>query len=650
MSVVSFDLETFLVGPGQIPPTLVCGSFAEVDVAPQGHLLNADDTCDLLHELLSDRGVKIVGANIAFDIHVSIKHRPDLLDLWIAAAEADRVHDVLLRQGLIDLSRDCFQHRYSLGDLSSRYLNIDLDKSDNSWRLRYSELAGLPVSEYPYEAKKYAILDAECTARLYLRQERENHSPYFVGLEPLKDEFNQVRSSIWLTAVSNNGLPVDSAKAHLLAEHYEKRAAELRELLIENGLIKVKVSRNMEAVKALDLAGQRDVYKRYREMPQDLIDAGLVKVEHQRDTKAVSRLLADSLRASGREPRRTDGFKPGVHGPYQAIALDKEACSLSDDPLVSAYSEYASVLKSLSTDVPMLMSAWMGRIHTHFTTLRETGRTSSSKPNIQNWGRKGDTRACVVPDDPDDCLVETDFSGLELRCFSQIYWWLFGECRMATVLNSGPGKDDVHSMGVSMLTGMPYEEVIKRKKEPEIDNKRTAMKGGVFGKLGGLGAKTFMIYAKSQYGLTLTLDDSKDLLGKVARAWPEIAHYLQWVNGLLRHGSEGKHDVVLFASHMLRAGVPYCAAANSPFQGLGAHVAKRAGWYVWKATVTPGDPMYGARLVNFVHDSFITQCKRTAAESVKKRQEELMVLAQEELLPNIKGGVESKIMEGGWKK
>jgi DNA polymerase-1 len=643
MTAIAWDTETKLIAPpDQIPPDLICGSFAEVDIAPQGTLLDASDTCDLLEDLLRDPSVKIVGANIAFDIHVSIKRRPELLDLWITAADDNRVHDVLLRQGLIDLSRGEFKHKYNLGDLSRWYLKVDLDKTEDSWRLRYAELEGLPVSAYPYEAKKYAILDAECTARLFMRQERENHSPYFVGLSPLKDEFNQVRASIWLTAVSNAGLPVDPTKADLLAKGYRERELELREVMLEHGFLRKKVSRNMAAVKLLPKEAQKDVFKRYKEAPDDLVSAGLVAVEYPRDTKAVSRALADSLRAVGMEPRRTDGHKPGVSGPYECIALDREATSLSDDEVVKAYSEYSSVLKSLSTDVPMLQNAVGGKIHTHFTTLKETGRTSSGGPNIQNWGRKGDTRACVVAP-VGECIIETDFKALELRTFGQIYYWLFGPCRMSEVLNSE--ADDVHSMGVSMFTGMTYDEVIKRKEEPEIDNYRTSLKGAVFGRLGGLGAKTFVTYAKTQYNITLDLSRAKQLFRDIDTAWPEIKRYLDWINRLERQGSGGRFDVIQFATNRLRAGIAYTQAANSPFQGLGADVTKRGGWALWKATITPGDPLFGASIVNMVHDSFLTIVKKEVAKEAKARQESILVTSQEELLPNIKGGVSSKIMD-----
>jgi hypothetical protein len=648
---IAFDTETYLIGPGQIPPKLVCGSFAEIDVAPVGHLLDSKDTVSLLGDLLSDDETSIVGANLAFDIFVSSRACPELLPLWIKKANEEKLHDVLLRQALIDISRDRFMHRYNLGDLSEMYLKINLDKTEDSWRLRYSELDGLPVSQYPAAAVKYAILDAECTARLYTRQERDNFSPYFPGQKPLKDEPNQVKASIWLTATSNNGLPVDASKVYLLAQEYEGRAIELQEILLEQKLLKRKVSRNMSVLKALPADSPLiPLSKKWKEEPPELIEAGVLRVEISKDTKATSKRLADSLRSQGMVPRRTDAFKASESGPYDCIALDREACSLSDDPVMKAYSEYSSIAKSLSNDIPMLQASanWGGRVHTHFTTLRATGRTASSAPNIQNFSRKGDTRACVVPEDGYG-LIETDFKALELRTFAQIVIWMFGKeaSKLAKVLNKPDGEDDVHSMSVSLLEGMPYAEVFKRKKEKEIDNKRTAMKGAIFGKLGGLGAETFIVYAKMNYGLTLTPETSKKLLWDIQQAWSEIKRYLDTVNTWAREG--GKFDVVQPATHRLRAGCTYCSAANSPFQGLGADIAKRAGWYVWCETVTPGTVLYGARTVNMVHDSIMLEAPLDRVDECMKRQEELMCKAQAEFLPDVRPGVESKAM-AFWQK
>jgi DNA polymerase I-like protein with 3'-5' exonuclease and polymerase domains len=149
------------------------------------------------------------------------------------------------------------------------------------------------------------------------------------------------------------------------------------------------------------------------------------------------------------------------------------------------------------------------------------------------------------------------------------------------------------------------------------------------------------------YGLSLTMETSKKLLWDIQQAWSEIKRYLDTVNTWAREG--GKFDVVQPATHRLRAGCTYCSAANSPFQGLGADIAKRAGWYVWCETMTPGTVLYGARTVNMVHDSIMLEAPLERVDECMKRQEELMCKAQAEFLPDVRPGVESKAMSF-WQK
>src|SRR5690606_37318435 len=91
----------------------------------------------------------------------------------------------------------------------------------------------------------------------------------------------------------------------------------------------------------------------------------------------------------------------------------------------------------------------------------------------------------------------------------------------------------------------------------------------------------------------------------------------------------GSFNVIQPWSGRLRAGATYCAASNSPFQGLGADVAKLAGWFIFKACLGlselgEADPLYGCRPVLFVHDSFMTEVPEERAHEAAIRQKELM--------------------------
>lgn len=62
-------------------------------------------------------------------------------------------------------------------------------------------------------------------------------------------------------------------------------------------------------------------------------------------------------------------------------------------------------------------------------------------------------------------------------------------------------------------------------------------------------------------------------------------------------------------SGRFRGGLGYADLNNTYFQALGADAAKAAGWRITRACYdwTQGSPLYGSRIVNFVHDQFLVE-------------------------------------------
>src|ERR1035437_8754068 len=94
---------------------------------------------------------------------------------------------------------------------------------------------------------------------------------------------------------------------------------------------------------------------------------------------------------------------------------------------------------------------WDGRIHASFNQLEaETGRSSCSKPNMQNLPKVDEVRACFICDPPDAeepegyCLVTTDMSGAELRIIAE----LAHATSWIRAFNLG---HDVHSVSTEIL-------------------------------------------------------------------------------------------------------------------------------------------------------------------------------------------------------
>jgi hypothetical protein len=730
--IVAFDFETYAFRPGlQLPPA-VCMSWAEVIYAPHlrgGYALGAAQVVKAREGIELIRGwltsdTHIIGAETAFDSLVSVatlgqEGRP-LLKLWTAAYEANRVTDVFVRQKLLDLAAGCYRwelrtdgkwdnHGYALDDLAWRHCRRKLDK-ENPWRLRFGELDGVEIADYPPEAREYSLLDAVATAEVWIAQETSTRggradpriARNFPGFDPLRDEYNQARACVPLKAMSAYGLRTDAEAVEFLAEEVIREHTRIRDFLVGEGLVRRELSRSTKGLVAyitrhgllahfvdgpkISLTAARlmatgdpwlALVPRWRELDdistdtikkltalrdgattpgernaaekaieaqlsrgagalRGLIERGIIEESFTRDTKAAALLMFRVCREQGRPVPRTDSYSPETHGPesLQCVALDSDACTITGDPLLIAYAELTSLSKTLSNDIPALRSGAVYPIHTRFETILETGRTSSSKPNVQNVRRLPGIRECFRPR-PGNIYVESDFSMLELHTLAQTCLWVLGYSTLAEALRSGK---DPHSMIACAILSIDYAEAMRRKEagDSEFDNARTAGKGVNFGRAGGLGAKTFVVYAWTNYKIRLTLEKAQELIDLYNATWREMPDYFRWISSLETYMKSGSFNVVQPWSGRLRAGASYCAACNSPFQGLGSDVAKRALWLVFKACyVDETDPMFDARPVLFVHDSIMTECAESRCDVVARRQQELMDQAGREILPDV---------------
>jgi DNA polymerase I-like protein with 3'-5' exonuclease and polymerase domains len=95
-----------------------------------------------------------------------------------------------------------------------------------------------------------------------------------------------------------------------------------------------------------------------------------------------------------------------------------------------------------------------GRVHAAFKPLgTETGRFSSSDPNLQNIVR-GPLRGCFEPNEPGRILVVADYSQIELRVAA----WFAGDQTMLQAFRAG---QDLHTLTAATVLNKPATEVTK---------------------------------------------------------------------------------------------------------------------------------------------------------------------------------------------
>jgi DNA polymerase I-like protein with 3'-5' exonuclease and polymerase domains len=614
MRHVYFDTETDAFSPGYMAPDVVCLQFCHdtgpAEIVHAGE--NRDGVYGRVRDWLRDSSVQLVGQNIAYDLACLAAGAPDLYPLIFAAYEANRVTDTMLRQKLADISRGRYRtrqydlascaeiHDYVPADGQAAFKTNDKGKKIDPWRTRYGELRRVALKYWPRDAVRYALNDATATRHVHQSQADRYAQEWFC------DEFNQARKFLCLRLMEVWGIRTDVRGVESLQIGAVEEIERTRELLADYGLVRQNRdgtwSRNVNAARA-------------------------------RVIEAYKRISKEYPRPKARKVKGPDNVVKLVQSVN--AASDNDACMQSDDYVLEQYAVYSQMTKVLSADVPMLARGIDYPIHTHFDIV-ESGRTSSASPNIQNPRRMTGVRECFVPR-AGNVFVDADMSALELRTVAQTCLKVCGFSRLADVLNAGR---DPHTALAAQMLGWSYEDTDKRKKEPDIDNMRTAAKGMNFGFPGGLGASSFPAYAWRAYKVRVTEEQVAEWKAQWLEQFPEFRPYHRFIGETYEH-SGVKH---LFTNRM-RGRVTFTSAANSYFQGLGADVCGGALFAVTRACYTDRrSALYGSRPVNFMHDSILTETPYDNAHEALAEQERLMLEGGAPFLPDVPPKVDGKAM------
>lgn len=568
---IAFDTETFLIEPGILAPKLVCVSYVTrngIGDETRG-VLHAKDALGWVTQMLEGDAL-IVGHNVPFDLAVLVSRWPQLLRLVFAAYENNRVVDTMTRQKLIDIGEGIeVPPGYSLQKLCERHaFPQELDK--DTWRLRYGELYDVPLDEWPRGAYDYAQTDAEATMFVYLAQEKMRYrTAGNVRMDFLGDQHNQARAHWALHLMSCHGIKTDEKMIARLEEITLGILSDHEELLIDEGL------------------ARRDKHGKV-----------------SRNTKAAA-AYADALWET------FGGYKPTTKG--GKTSLSEDSCKRLNDPLMTAYQEYGSA-RTLLSRIEELKAGIDTPIQTRFDELKDTGRTGSSNPNIQNrpvkhreWnGKIAGDRECFIPREGKIFYI-ADVPGLELRTMAQSCLARVGQSEMAKVLNEGR---DPHLEVAASLLKISKDEAYARKKNIESDSElylaRQVGKIVNFGLLGRLGPDRLVEQARAKYGLSMTRAEATSAIEAFHMTWPEFTKYFEGVDDACRGGDLGRACHVF--SERWRGLIKRTEMSNTFAQGLGADATKAALWALAKEQYTNGGSwLYRCRTVNFIHDEYIVE-------------------------------------------
>jgi hypothetical protein len=667
MAVVAWDTETALIRPALLAPPLVCVTWQKPGTSARiAHRTTAER--DFAAWLAA--GDTLVGHNVAYDMAVAAECWPHLRSAIFAAYAADRVTDTMIRQQLLDIAGGVYRgrlgekgrwitHEYTLEALAKRNTEIRLFK--DGWRLSYGEFLDTPLEHWPARAREvqeaakprvielerqiaeatdrkdedrakalakerdglaemisgdpsraseYPLDDARATLAVYQAQER--HAGYLV------DQFRQTRAAFALHLSSAWGLRTDAVGVEILRAATQATYDELEEELMQLGLIRSDKKRT------------RDTKKAKARMIAVCAAEGLTlrRTDAHADPECT-------------KCRDTDG-KPlpaGDDACAEHVSLDADACNATDDDVLKSYTEASVCKKVLSNDVEALLKGIRYPVHTRYG-LAETGRTTSSKPNIQNLRRKAGIREAFVPREG-HVFFAADYPALEAYTLAQCCVSWLGGSKLANALNAGK---DPHLLFAAEIIGTTYERALERFEagDQEVADIRQLSKVGNFGFPGGLGAPKMLASAKKQlkpevvHRLGLDLPRVKLLKEQWFGTWPEMPHYFARVNALC-DTPDGRAVVETLFTKRIRGGASYCAACNNGFQALGSDCAKEAAWRICCCQYdTPDSPLFNTRTVAFVHDEFVGEAREEIAHEAANALADVMIEGANVYLPDVK--------------
>lgn len=601
MTLFSIDTETELFEPSCHAPRLVCMQVCESGQKP--YLVARRDACGHLSGILK-KGHELVGQNVPFDFAVLAEEdyrlhedRNELLSQIFRALDEDRVYDTRFTEQLIDIARGQLvaqRERYSLGTLAKRYLNKELDKDPEGYRLRFGKLMDVPFEQWPERALVYALEDAEVPLKVFQRQLVTIRELY--ENKGYKEQIAfQTKAAFALQLMRCWGIRTDAEAVKVLRSELEEQLAKDQEELLEEGYLKPKTK-------------GRGKNKHI--------------VGYSRNKASIEKGVQRAYMRLGESYTTTPGGKPRT---------DRDTLESSGDDVLSKLADRDRFVKTVSF-VPVLEKAAQHAWCPSWNVLVSTGRTSCGSDddpgNLQQPPRKGGIRECVRPRDG-HLFVGCDYDTAELRGLSQVCYSWFGHSNMRDAFMAGR---DLHSDLAASMLGIDYDEFIKRLKSGDTVAKdaRQFAKIPNFGFPGGQGPRSLAGWARKQKakdldGNYLTEEGARDLKYLWQRKWREMEDYLDHVASITED-AHGDAVIRQYRSGRVRGGLTFTNCANTFFQGLVADWAKAALFRVsYLCYCEPRSPLYGCRPVIFAHDELILEAPAERASEAAEELRRVMV-------------------------
>ncbi len=486
---------------------------------------------DALGPVLADPTIRIIGQNIKYDWIVALRHGLVL----------DGIHfDTMIGSYLINPS----WRQHNLDKLALEYLRFK--------KIATEQLLGkkdpTTMDLIPMEnVAEYATEDADITFRLYTTLSKELDTR---NLHKLFEEIEMPLVKI-LVDMQMTGIRIDTERLKALSEILDQKIKEVTEEIY----IMADEEFNINS------------------------------------TQQLSEILFNKLNYPVKGIKKTKSGYSTAEGELRKLA--SQGGLFQELPMKIL--EYRGLTKLQNTYVltlPAMENPQTGRIHSSFNqTVTETGRLSSSDPNLQNipvrteLGRE--IRRAFIPSEG-NIMVSADYSQMELRILAHI-------ARDQAMLDAFRNDLDIHAATASKLFNVPVENV-----SPEQRRRAKMVNFGID-------------YGMTPYGLSdrlgISLAEARDYINRYLAQFSGVARYIEdikkhvsregWVETLL--GRRRPIPLAKAKSKFVREGA-FRQAINMPIQGTSADIIKIAMINIFNNLAQTG---LKSKMILQVHDELI---------------------------------------------
>lgn len=343
-----------------------------------------------------------------------------------------RVYDGYLAEKLLWLGYPAGMHEMSLKAASINYLGVDMDKSVRGKIIQ----TGLTEDVIVYAAGDVSYLGKIRDKQLIELEKK--------GLLKAIDFENEFVKCLAYIEYCGAKLDVDKWKIKMATDlnNLEKYEAELNEWVEESEYSSKYCSVNI----------QGDLFNGFDTKPRCHINW-----TSSQQVIPLFEELGLNLKVLD---KKTKHYKKSV----DIKVVEPQA---SKSPLIPIYIKYkkaAIIVNTFGQKFLNLINPVTGRIHANFNQLgTDTGRLSSTEPNLQNLPHDAQTRACFVSD-KGNRWISADYSGQESYLMASM---ANDEAMLDELIN---GSGDLHSLTAKMVfqqipRDMPLKDIKKNFKD-----------------------------------------------------------------------------------------------------------------------------------------------------------------------------------------